>query len=362
MPLPGLGGTRETAAPFGGGRTGGGLFQSRSAATAPAGRVRAWGIEDGAPVFDALRLRDGTRLRWARWRTLDAPRATILVLTGRAEFIEKYAETAEGLVARGFQVVTFDWRNQGLSDRPLTNRQIHHLTDFTRLVDDLDEMVERVARPCAGDGPLLLLAHSMGGLVATLALVRHAEDADAYCAAAILSAPMHAVHFGPLPRVLAGWLAALGVACGLGERYALGQRDYHPADGRFRPDNSITSDPRRYAAFHGPYAAQPALRVGGVSYGWIAAALAAEDAVKTTLPLERVRVPVLLLSALQDRVVRADAHRLVAARLANATRIDYPDAKHELLMERDAIRDRVWADIDAFLDKTLASAAAPVVR
>jgi lysophospholipase len=71
---------------------------------------------------------------------------------------------------------------------------------------------------------------------------------------------------------------------------------------------------------------------------------------------------VLLLSALQDRVVRADAHRLVAARLANATRIDYSDAKHELLMERDAIRDRVWADIDAFLDKTLASAVAPVVR
>ncbi|MBP2228117.1 lysophospholipase [Azospirillum agricola] len=293
----------------------------------------------------------------------------MLLLSGRAEFIEKYTETAEALVARGFQVVTFDWRNQGLSDRPLANRQIHHLHDFATLADDLDAVHEAVVRPLAGSGPVLLMAHSMGGLVATLALARHAAggmeggeregDPQRY-AAAILSAPMHAINTGWLPRPLVAGLAALGLALGWGERYAFGQHDYDPAEGVFRPDNPITSDPARYAAFHGPYAARPELRVGGVSFGWVAAALRASAAVRRTLPLERVRTPVLLLCAPGDRIVRADAQREVANRLGNATLVEHPEARHELLMERDAIRDRVWADIDGFLDRVLAKEAAPV--
>lgn len=306
------------------------------------------------PTYEGLRLADGTRLRVARWDSLGSARGTVFLLTGRAEFIEKYTDTASELRERGFRVVTMDWRNQGLSDRPLANRQIHHLTDFTTLVDDLDAVHEAVVAPLAGGRPVVLMAHSMGGLVATLALARHADARPARYAAAILSAPMHDIRTGPLPRPLARWLAACGQACGWTERYAFGQGDYDPDEGRFRPDNSITSDPARYAAFHGPYAERPELRVGGVSFGWVAAALRAADALRSTVPLERVTTPVLLLSAPKDRVVRAEAQRAVARRLANATLVEYPEARHELLMERDAIRDRVWADIDAFLDTALA--------
>ncbi|BAI71264.1 lysophospholipase [Azospirillum sp. B510] len=314
-------------------------------------------------VMRDIAMRDGARLRVAVWPVPRRVHGTALVLTGRAEFIEKYAETAAALAARGFRVVAVDWRNQGLSDRPLPNRQIHHLTDFATLVDDLDELHRQVVAPVAAEtgGPLILLAHSMGALVATLALARHCDDDPGRYAAVLLSAPMYAVNSAPLPRWLMRGLAALALACGLGTRYALGQGDYDPANGRFRPGNRITSDPRRYAAFHGPYAARPELRVGGVSFAWVAAALDAEDALRHALPLERVRTPVLLLSPPDDRVVRAEAHHAVAARLGNAHLIDYPGARHELLMECDAIRDRVWADIDAFLDKTLAPDGGPVV-
>lgn len=306
----------------------------------------------------SVAMADGVLLRVAVWPMPERARGTALVLTGRAEFIEKYAETAGALTARGFRVVAVDWRNQGLSDRPLANRQIHHLTDFALLVDDLDCVYRKVAAPVAAEtgGPLILLAHSMGGLVATLALARHAGDDPGRYAAVLLAAPMYAIHTGPLPRRLARALATLGLACGCGARYALWQGDYDPAEGVFRPDNKITADPRRYAAFHSPYAERPELRVGGVSFAWVAAALDAEDALlHGGLPLERVRTPVLLLSAPDDRVVRAELHRTVAARLGNAHLVEYPGAKHELLMECDAIRDRVWADINAFLDGVLES-------
>lgn len=324
-------------------------------AAKPAGETAA-DPAAGSVEMRFVAMPDGAKLRVAVWPVPERVRGTALVLTGRAEFIEKYAETAEALAARGFRVVALDWRNQGLSDRPLPNRQIHHLTDFATLVDDLDEVYRQVVAPVAAEtgGPLILLAHSMGGLVATLALARHAEDDSDRYAAVLLSAPMYAIHSGPLPRWLVRMLAGVGLACGLGARYALGQGDYDPAEGRFSLDNKITADPRRYAAFHSPYAERPDLRVGGVSFAWVAAALDAEDALRHALPLERVRTPVLLLSAPDDRVVRAAAHRAVVARLGNAHLADYPGARHELLMECDAIRDRVWADIDAFLDKTLA--------
>ena len=301
------------------------------------------------PLFDWLTLDDGTRLRTARWRvdgTADgAPRGTVLLLNGRSEFVEKYAETAGELRARGFQVVSFDWRNQGLSDRPLANRQIHHLDSFDTLVDDLDAVFERVVRPVAA-GPLVLMGHSMGGLVATLNLARHPERYRA----AVLSAPMYDIVTGPVPRAAAVWLAERFCGWGRAEAYAFGQRDYDPVEGLFTPANPITSDPRRYAVYHDAFRERPELRLGGVSFGWVRAALRAAGRLREA-PLERVTAPVLLLSAPRDAVVRAEAHRAVAARLPDAVLKEYPDARHEVLMERDAIRDRVWADIDAFLDR-----------
>lgn len=301
------------------------------------------------PLFDWLTLDDGTRLRTARWRaggTADGtPRGTVLLLNGRSEFVEKYAETAGELRARGFQVVSFDWRNQGLSDRPLANRQIHHLDSFDTLVDDLDAVFERVVRPVAA-GPLVLMGHSMGGLVATLSLARHPERYRA----AVLSAPMYDIVTGPVPRAAAVWLAERFCGWGRAETYAFGQRDYDPVEGLFTPANPITSDPRRYAVYHDAFRERPELRLGGVSFGWVRAALRAAGRLREA-PLERVTAPVLLLSAPRDAVVRAEAHRAVAARLPNAVLKEYPDAKHEVLMERDDIRDRVWADIDAFLDR-----------
>lgn len=317
-------------------------------------RMNGRGLETGKgrgvgdPRYGTITAADGAVLRTAVW---DGPagdaRATVVLLTGRAEFIEKYRETAGELLARGFRVVQMDWRNQGLSARPLANRQVHHLRDFTVLRDDLALLVERVARPAAAGGPLMVMAHSMGGLVAAL----HMAVEPALYAAAVLSAPMFAVHLGPLPRWLARGLAAGACALGLAERYAPGQGDYDLRNGVFTPDNPITGDPRRYALFHDAFRERAELRVGGVSFGWLDAAFRAERAVLHTLAFERVRTPVLFLNAPADRVVEGRAVEAVARRFPHAAVCRYPEARHEVLMETDPIRARVWADIDSFLDQ-----------
>jgi lysophospholipase len=301
--------------------------------------------DDARPEFAMLTLPDGVRLRHGRWRPPGAPVGTVVLLGGRCEFIEKYQETAGMWLSRGWQVFSLDWRNQGLSDRPLANPQIHHLTDFGVLADDLAVFMARTVEPAA-IGPRVLMAHSMGALAATLYLARHANP----FAAAVLSAPMYDIPTAPWPRPAAVFIARTACTAGWGACYAPGQGDYDPDEGIFRPDNPITSDARRYAAFHEPFRQRPELRVGGVSYAWVRAALAASDAVRWAESLERVRLPALLLSAPDDTIIDAASHPVVARRLAACALLTYAGARHELLMECDAIRERVWSDVDAFLE------------
>jgi hypothetical protein len=58
------------------------------------------------------------------------------LLPGRAEFIEKYFEVVRELKNRGFAVVTFDWRWQGLSGRVLADRQKGYVENFRQYDTD----------------------------------------------------------------------------------------------------------------------------------------------------------------------------------------------------------------------------------
>src|SRR5450756_735900 len=70
-------------------------------------------------VTGSIKTPDGVSLRFARWAPPVGRKGTVVVLQGRAEYIEKYFETVRDLRARGFAVATFDWRGQGMSERCL---------------------------------------------------------------------------------------------------------------------------------------------------------------------------------------------------------------------------------------------------
>ena len=84
-------------------------------------------------VTGSIKTPDGVTLRFARWAPPPGRKGTVVVLQGRAEFIEKYFETVRDLRARGFAVATFDWRGQGLSDRALSDRRKGHVRNFSRI-------------------------------------------------------------------------------------------------------------------------------------------------------------------------------------------------------------------------------------
>ena len=76
-----------------------------------------------------FRTYDDKKLRIALWN-LESKKGTILLQSGRTEFIEKYYEVIQEFIDRGFSVAAMDWRGQGLSDRTSKNIRLGHIDSF----------------------------------------------------------------------------------------------------------------------------------------------------------------------------------------------------------------------------------------
>jgi len=114
---------------------------------------------------------------------------------GFAEHSGRYGHVASALVSCGVNVTALDLRGHGASGG--TRAFIRRFDDY---LDDLDAVLE--SETSAGSGhPLLLMGHSMGGLVTALHTIERRRD----CAGLILSSPC----FGFALKVPA-WKAAAG--------------------------------------------------------------------------------------------------------------------------------------------------------
>ena len=303
-------------------------------------------------TIDTLETDDGARLRYAVWPPADRAEGggTVLVLPGRTEFIEKYYETVADLRDRGYAVAVLDWRNQGLSHRPLANRHKHYLTDFRRLAADLAAVVDRL-RAMALPAPLSVLAHSMGSHC-TLRYLRDFQDHGDYpcrITRAVLCAPRVGIHFGVVPVGVARALAWGGVAVGGGHRYVPGQGDYGAFFKGPKWRDHLTSDPDRFEDEHWHIARNPDLALGGITLHWLKAAFKSMDRLAAPGYAEAITTPVLVVQCGADVVVDNAAMTAFAARLAHGQMIRIDGARHEILKERDVFRAQFWKAFERFM-------------
>lgn len=122
----------------------------------------------------------GARIRVAAWS--GGGRGTVLLLTGRTEYLEKYGRVIGRLRGMGFGVAGLDWRGQGLSSRPAGAPLRGDVMDFDLYQRDVAALlnwppVDALPRPH------VLLAHSMGGCIALRALVARRTRPTSRCSA-----------------------------------------------------------------------------------------------------------------------------------------------------------------------------------
>ncbi|GGD95332.1 lysophospholipase [Aureimonas endophytica] len=302
-----------------------------------AGNPRPKGIEPGT-----LRTADGIELRYAVTPSQRfATRGTILLLQGRNEAIEKYFETIEDLSARGYCVLTFDWRGQGGSQRVTRNPAKGHITHFDAYFRDFEAVFRDVALPdCRG--PYAVLAHSMGAAVAILGAKAFLNRIERIVA----SAPLVALA-GARPRtnqffVAANLLRWTGFS-GLPVRGGRGAAAYTPAR------NPLTSDRHRFERNRRLAAEAPHLFVNGPTAGWLAAATGAMRRLDDSDVIAELHVPTLIVTAGADAVVSSAAAERLGWRMRSGHVLALPEARHELLQEADRFRAPFLAAADAFI-------------
>ncbi|HUY67817.1 MAG TPA: alpha/beta hydrolase [Alphaproteobacteria bacterium] len=289
-------------------------------------------------------LPDGARLRYAVIEPRETPRGTFLIAPGRREFIEKkYAETGPELLARNFRLIFFDWRGQGFSSRflPGARYQRDHIADFDVYLNDLRAFYEGAIRPQVA-GPLFVLGHSMGGFN----ILRWLAETQPPVKAAVLTAPMLAL---ALPA-FAGKICALAIKLGFGARYAPWQHDYDQGDMRFA-GNVLSQDPLRFGIMEKYFTAHPEMKVGGVTWQWLDAALRAIEAARQPGYLANIAAPTLVLAGDKDIVTPPARFRDSLKGLPMIEDHIIGGACHDLLNELEFYRKQAWERIDRFIGR-----------
>ena len=296
-------------------------------------------------VTGTITTRDGVDLRFARWRPPPGRKGTVCLFQGRAEFIEKYFETVRELRARGFAVATFDWRGQGMSDRALADPRKGHVGDFSEYELDVDAFMREVVLPDCPP-PIFAIGHSMGGTV----MMRVAKQGSRWFDRIVLSAPM--IRLG---GVRGGRLTKLTVRAmrmsGLGSLYVPGGSEAIMATGPYI-GNFTTSDPVRHARTKAVLEASPLLGIGSPTVAWLNAAFRAMREFTDPAFPSKVRQPLMLVAAGNDRIVSTAATEDIATRLRAGSHLIVAGARHELMMEQDRYRGQFWAAFDAFVPGT----------
>ncbi len=296
----------------------------------------------GARAWDLgfeVEAEDGVRLRAAIWT--GGGRGTVLLLSGRTEFLEKMAIPATELQDRGFTVASLDWRGQGLSDRlaePAVMGHVERFTDYHKDIRALMAAPEMAMRQQVD----LLMAHSMGGAIAMGALYRGVVTPRSV----ILSAPMLGIHMPAALRIAGSVTTSVARLLGqLDKRPPFGDVDtsyvFEGFDG-----NVLTSDRAVFDWMVAALKAEPRLQLAMPSMRWIDESMQEMAWIARQGPVEP---PVCILLGTKEEVVDFDEVNAAAKRLGCHIH-KIPDARHEVLIESLPMRQQAWAAIDGFLE------------
>ena len=285
---------------------------------------------------------DNKRLRVALWN-INSDEGTVILQSGRTEFIEKYYEVIEGFIARGYCVAVMDWRGQGLSDRTCKNIRLGHIDSFEEYDKDLIKTLEVYNKICPK--PWIGFGHSMGGCLMASNFVENQEIYKAL----ILCAPMLSIQSRSSLRIL---VSVLGSVSSIGFKdFAINKPNWDHEQGWLEEefnDNFLTSDQYRFNRVYRLISKEHTLGVKGLSLGWIYEAIKRTNLFKDKKWGTLVEKPSLLLNATRDRLVSPSGNVQILSKFRNS-HVENIDSRHEIFMESDPIRNKAWEKVDEFL-------------
>lgn len=277
------------------------------------------------------------------------PKALIVALEGRTEFIEKYYETAHDMVARGYAFWVMDWVGQGKSGRLLKDRHRDHSMGFEGHIEDLHKFIMDYIKPAAvhpdrGRIPLVMLAQSMGGNIGLRYVAKYPKIFDAACFCTPMTGMKALKSWAPMTAEL-----LLTLLYPLHSQYIRGGKQWTAGFREADENNFFSSDAKRRAVHNIWCAHDHDLQIGDVTYGWVYQALKSCNAIERAGVLENIPIPTLFILAENEQLVDNDTTRAAAARIKGSKVMEIAGSCHEILMERDALRNQLFNAFDSLI-------------
>lgn len=266
----------------------------------------------------------GVKLYYQTW-TPSTVKGHVIITHGQGEHAGSYHRVAEALKESQVKVWAWDLRGHGQSQGVRGS-----LRDFSQYTQDYEIFLKRVVFPETQRQKIILLAHSMGGLIQLQTVL---EDEDLKEFPQIVSAPFLGVAI-PVPK----WkekISALAyqVAPGLA------------LDNGIKPE-MLTQDPAVLKEFN-----QDPLRHTKISSGTFEGAKAAMEVVLNSA--EYFTGPMLMIGPENDPVVSTAQFKKFAAAVSkeNSRFQLFPGRKHEIF--NDLGREEVFELVRGFVKENL---------
>lgn len=246
-------------------------------------------------------------------------RGIVILVHGLGEHVGRYVHVAQQLNRWGFAVRGYDQYGHGQSAGPRGS-----LPTDTRLLDDLADIVDSTRARVPKDTPLIVLGHSMGGLVAARFVSLALRPVDGL----VLSSPALDPGLTALQKLLLAVLPKIAPRLRVGNGVKPQYLSHDPAVvAAYRADPQVHD---RISGTLGRFIATAGLAVFALAPHWT--------------------VPTLLLYAGDDRLLNPEgSRRLAAAVPAGVVKaICFKSLYHEIFNELDA--QPVFAALKQWLD------------
>lgn len=265
----------------------------------------------------------GGRMLFVRRAIPASARGGVVLLHGYGEHGERYIETIQRLVAAGFAVYCPDHRGFGRS--AATPGDVEGLS---LVVEDVHRLTVEAAARHPGL-PMILMGHSLGGMLVIHQLLHHQAD----YALAVASAPAVL----PPPDTSPFVAAIAGVVAKVAPKLQVQRIDLTKAT---RNQAMIDRDKGDPLIYRGNVRARTGYEV-----------LTAQRRILSSL--HKITLPLLLLHGDADTIINPEASRLVYEGVASKMkhRIVFPGLYHEVFNEPE--RDTVFAEMLAWIDGAL---------
>jgi lysophospholipase len=278
----------------------------------------------------------GHRIHFEYGSIKDNLNGVVITLPGLSEFCEKYYETAQFFINKGYGFVVIDWAYQGRSSRFTQNQHKRHSDGYESDISDLKYLIDNYINK---NIPLFMLGHSMGGHIGLRFLIKHRN----YFKSASFSAPMIGIH----DLKYTGWLIKIlkPVFKVFETSYVPGGKNWRKESRKSNGKDVFSSDPVRDSLHNFWCLEDPALQIGNPTIKWVLESLKSIDLLKKNF--ESINIATLIGVAELEEIVCNEAIEKIVSKNLKARLIKLREAKHEILMETDNIRNQ-------FLNETLA--------